>query len=119
MRLRILAVLVLGLVLAAGAVPARADIIPVLVSITPSSGGFLWTYDASVNLGQKVSPLGTKPGAATPVDDTRSINDYLTIYDFSGFTGVVNVPFGFNSQSLPLGSTPGRVFIPPAQDLAS
>jgi hypothetical protein len=112
MRLRILVALVLGVVLAAGAVPARADIIPVLTSITPSSGGFLWTYTATVNVGQKLSPLGAVPGSATPVDNTRSIEDYLTLYDFGGFTGVVILPPAFGFESLMIGSTPQQVSPP-------
>jgi PEP-CTERM motif len=120
MRLRILAVLVLGVVLAVGAVPARADIVPVLISITPTgSGTFLWTYEAGVNAGTKVSPFGSTPGAFTPIDNTRSIQDYLTLYDFGGFTGNVIVPVGYSFQSLPLGSTPALAPTPAGLDLAS
>lgn len=120
MRLRIFAVLVLGVLLVVGAVPARADIIPVLISVTPSgSGTFLWTYEAGVTVGSKVSPLGAIPGPATPVDNTRSIKDYVTLYDFGGFTGEVIVPGGYDFQSLPLGSTPDAVNVGPSSDLES
>ena len=116
MRLRILIVLVTVAVLAAGAMPARADVIPVLQTILPSSGGFMWTYTANVNSGQKLSPLGAVPGpGATPLDNTRSIEDYLTMYDFSGFTGIALVPSGFNYVSYAQGSTPA-VINPPFGD---
>jgi hypothetical protein len=61
-----------------------------------------------------VSPLGSVPGAFTPIDNTRSIKDYLTLYDFSGFTGNVIVPAGYAFQSLPTGSTPALAPPPPA-----
>jgi hypothetical protein len=119
MRLRTFAVLVLGVVLAVAAVPARADIVPVLQSITPSgTGTFLWTYQASVIAGSKVSPLGSTPGAATPIDNTRSVKDYLTLYDFSGFINATVDP-GYSWQSLPLGSTPAGVNIGSSADLPS
>jgi hypothetical protein len=119
MRFRIFAVLVLGVVLAVGAVPARADIVPVLLSVTPTgTGTFLWTYEAGVNAGTKVSPLGSVPGAFTPIDNTRSIEDYLTLYDFGGFI-TANVPVGFAFQSLPTGSTPALAPTPAGLDLST
>jgi PEP-CTERM motif-containing protein len=119
MRSRTFAVLVLGVVVAVGAVPARADIVPVLTSITPTgTGTFLWSYEAGVNSGTKVSPLGSVPGAFTPIDNTRSIKDYLTLYDFSGFI-TANVPTGYSFQSLPTGSTPALAPTPAGLDLSS
>lgn len=110
MRLRTLTVVATGLMLAMGAAPARADVIPLLINVEPSfvnPGNFLWTYLATINPGQKQSSMGSVPGVATPEDETRSILDYLTIYDWSGFTGVVIAdPTLYRFQALPFGSTP-------------
>jgi hypothetical protein len=124
MRLRVLIVVALVAVAGAG-VPASAEIHPVLTSVVPSAdlglpaGNFVWMYEAGINPNQKVSPEGTAPpGAETPEDMNRSLVDYLTIYDFGGFTGTVLVdPSLFFMQSLPIGSTPGLT--DPSRDLAT
>lgn len=125
MRLRVLATIVAVLVVAAIAGPANAEIHPVLTSIVPSAslglpaGNFVWMYTAEINPNQKVSPMGSAPpGVETPEDENRGLVDYLTIYDFGGFTGNVVVdPSLFLFQSLPVGSTPGQTN--PSVDLAS
>jgi len=107
--LRFLVAAVLGL---GGSPSARADQVPLLNSVTVSPihpGAFLWNFTATVNEGQRLSPLGAVPGpGATPQDDTRSVKDYLTIYDFGGFTGTVVLgdPTRFAFASYALGSTP-------------
>jgi hypothetical protein len=125
MRLRVIATIVAALVIAAIAGPASAEIHPVLTSIVPSAsvdlpaGHFVWMYTADINTNQKVSPMGSAPpGVETPEDQNRGLVDYLTIYDFGGFTGNVVVdPSLFLFQSLPVGSTPGQTN--PSVDLAS
>jgi len=109
MRLRTLSV-VTGLLLAAGAVPAHANLIPTLINITVNpSGGFLFNYQVQITEDQKASGLGSTPGPGiVPADDTRSIKDFITFYDFGGFNGTVIVPAGFAFQSFALGSTPER-----------
>jgi hypothetical protein len=114
MRLKVAVMLAaLGVVLSSA--PARAEIHPVLQGILPSTalglppGNFVWMYEASINPNQKVSPEGSAPpGTNTPEDTARLLVDYLTIYDFAGFTGTVIMdPSLFLFQSLPIGSTPG------------
>jgi len=118
MRMRTLFVVVAGLLLAAGVAPARADQVPLLNSVTPSPihpGAFLWNFTATVNVGQRLSPLGAVPGpGSTPQDDTRSVADYLTLYDFGGFTGTVVLgdPTRFAFASYNLGSTPALTLPP-------
>src|SRR5438093_10627639 len=112
MRLRTLAIIAGGLLLTAISVPARADFMIDLMNVVPSSGGFLWNYSASIMASDRLSPLGSVPAPGfNPEDNTRSIKDYLTIYDFSGFTGRVVVPnptqWSFVSYSF--GSTPADV----------
>ena len=112
MRLRTLIVVAAGLLLAAGAVPAHAGVTVDLVSVTPSSGGFLWTFQASFTSIDRLSPLGSVPAPGiNPPDNTRSIEDYVTIYDFGGFTGRVVLPntTQWNNISYNLGSTPADV----------
>jgi len=112
MRMRTLVVVVAGLLLAAGVPPALADQVPLLDSVTPSPihiGAFLWNFTATVNPGQRLSPLGIVPTAgSTPEDTNRSIKDYLTMYDFGGFTGTVVLgdPTRFAFVSYAVGSTP-------------
>jgi len=112
MRLRTLAIIAGGLLLTAISVPARADFMIDLMNVVPSSGGFLWNYSASIMASDRLSPLGSVPAPGfNPEDNTRSIKDYLTIYDFSGFTGRVVLPnptqWSFVSYSF--GSTPADV----------
>jgi hypothetical protein len=95
--------------------PASAEIHPVLQGVLPSEavglppGNWVWMYEAAINPNQKVSPEGSAPpGPNTAEDPGRTLVDYLTIYDFSGFTGIVIVdPVAWQFQSLPIGSTPG------------
>jgi hypothetical protein len=117
MRHRTLIALAVGALLALGAVPAQADLIPVLTGVTPGPGGFLWTFDVTVAPDQKMSPLGVTPGpGVTPADDTRSLKDYVTFYDFGG---VVILPdtTGFGFATYDIGSTPTRAN--PDADLAN
>lgn len=60
---------------------AKADIVPILDSVTVSGGGWSWNYNAELHQSQKVwdSTLNK------PVS-------YFTIYDFEGFTGTVTTP---------------------------
>jgi hypothetical protein len=112
MRLRTLSVVAAGLLLAVSAVPAHAGITVDLLTVTPSSGGFLWTFQATFTSADRLSPLGNVPAAGiNPKDDTRSIKDYVTIYDFGGFTGRVVLPSAtqWNFASYALGSTPADV----------
>jgi hypothetical protein len=91
--------------------------IPTLATITPSSGGFLWTFDVAISADQKASGAGSIPTAGVnTTDDTRSLKDYITWYDFGGFTGVVITPAGWDDLSFSLGSTPQGSN--PGQDLA-
>src|SRR2546425_248799 len=110
MRLRALAIIAVTLLAAAG--PARADFTVDIISVVPSSNGFLWNYSASITGSDRLSPLGSVPVPGfNPEDNSRSIKDYLTIYDFSGFTGRVVLPnpaqWSFVSYSF--GSTPADV----------
>ena len=67
MRTRLL--LTLGL-MAIGAATARADIIPVLQSVSPSGSNFAWTYTADLT------------------NDARLENgNFFTLYDFTGLVG--------------------------------
>lgn len=112
MRLRTLIVVAAGLLLAVGAVPAQAGITVDLLTVTPSSGGFLWTFQATFTSADRLSPLGSVPAPGiNPKDDTRSIKDYTTIYDFGGFTGRVVLPnqTQWNFANYALGSTPADV----------
>ena len=54
--------------LAVGAMHARADIVPQTPSITPTTGGYTWTYDAQLANDYSVRK-----------------NNFFTIVDFSGF----------------------------------
>jgi hypothetical protein len=112
MRLRTLIVVAAGLLLAAGAVPAQAGVTVDLLSVTTSSGGFLWTFQATFTSSDRLSPIGSVPAPGiNPQDDTRSIKDYVTIYDFGGFTGRVVLPnlTQWNFANYALGSTPADV----------
>jgi PEP-CTERM motif-containing protein len=119
MRLRTFTAIAAGLLIAASAVPAHAHLVPTLQSVTATgSGTFLWTYRVEVSEGQTMSSSGTIPtaGKQAAPDDTRSIKDYGTFYDFGGFTGVVQFfyePEGgganFDFRSYALGTTPFQV----------
>ena len=80
----------LGLGLLAACMPASADIIPQLNSITPVGSEFLWEYTADVTVSQYV--------------DT---GDYFTIYDFAGYVpGSDITPAGWSFSTLLTGVTP-------------
>ena len=92
--------------------PAPADIIPELVSITPSGGGdFIWTYQADLTIDQKASNSGSTPSFGTTLrDDTSSIQDYFMIYDFDGLVAGSDIlPSGWMFQSANVGSSPAAV----------
>jgi hypothetical protein len=115
MRLRIAMAVAAGMLVAAAAVPVHAGITLELNSVTPSvtnPGAFLWTYQASITAGDRLNSGGTVPAPGiNPEDDevpgANSIKDYVTVFDFGGFTGNVVLPGGgFAFVSYPLGSTP-------------
>ena len=99
-------------VLALGVAPAHADLSPVLISVTPSAGGFLWTYLVDVSAAQNMLTAGSipAPGVNPEDEDAGGPNDqkdYVTIYDFAGFTGNAIVdPTTTAFVSYFLGSTP-------------
>jgi hypothetical protein len=112
MRMRILLAIV-GIVLAAGAVPASADITPILETVVPiGDGTFLWTYRVEISAAQSMNDDGTIPTSdGNPEDDTNSIRDYLTIYDFAGLqtANPMAVQFsesGFDFRLYAFGATP-------------
>jgi PEP-CTERM motif-containing protein len=117
MRLRTLLTVVAGLLLLS-VVPAQAAIIPVLISVTnPEPGLFLWTYraDITVNTGMDNGSV-PPPGKELGPDTNGTVADYVTIYDFAGFTGLVQVsdPGGLAFVSYVTGTTPAEVNpIPP------
>lgn len=116
MRLRTLIVVAAGLV-AVSAVPAQATIIPVLISVAePGPGFFLWTYRAEITTSTGMDS-GTEPlpGKEAAPDTAGTVADYVTIYDFAGFTGLVQFSGeGFDSRSYLVGTTPAEVNpIPP------
>lgn len=87
------ALLSLGLVLSGGG--ARADIVPTVQSITSISGGYKWTYDASlVN------------------DQTIHTNDFFTIVDFGGYMpGGESQPANWVFSSAGIGKTPAGISV--------
>jgi hypothetical protein len=90
----------------------RADLTPVLASVT-GVGPFVFTYDVRLGATQTAQP-GAVPGASTntSVGFPGATNaDYVTIYDFTGFTGAHTEPAGWAFQSLLLGST-GSTLLP-------
>ena len=110
MRLKALTVIVAGLLLAAGAAPARADLSPTLFDVIATPDGNLWVYQVDVSGAQNMSATGSVPTAGiNPEDDETggTIKDYLTIYDFAGFLGVVQFSdSGFDYRVYSFGSTP-------------
>jgi hypothetical protein len=80
--------------------PAKADIIPQLVSVTPVGSEFLWTYTATLTSEQFLSRTSGDP------------NRYFTIYDFAGFVPMsATSPANWVFSSANLGVTPGDVTI--------
>src|SRR3954470_4788852 len=86
--------LILGLVLVgAGILVARADIIPSLSSVTGSAPNFTWNYSANVT-----------------VDETVNTGNFFTIYDFSSIMPTTTTqPAGWTFSTALLGPTPGLV----------
>jgi hypothetical protein len=104
---------VAGLLIALSAVSAQAAIIPVLISVTnPEPGLFLWTYraDITVNTGMHNGTV-PPPGKEVAPDTAGTVADYVTVYDFAGFTGLVQLsdPAGLDFRSYVLGTTPAEV----------
>jgi len=85
---------ILGLVLlGAGILVARGDIIPTLSSVTGSSPTFTWNYSANVT-----------------VDETINTGDFFTIYDFGAIAPGSNMqPTGWTFSQALLGPTPALV----------
>ena len=81
---------ILGLVLlGAGILIARGDIIPTLSSVTGSSPTFTWNYTANVT-----------------VDETINTGDFFTIYDFGAIVPGSNLqPTGWTFSQALLGPT--------------
>ena len=70
------------LVALCAAVPARAGLLPVNVSVTPEGGNFQWTY-----------------AVVLPTDSQLRSGDYFTIYDFGGLVaGSIQAPTGWAGQ---------------------
>lgn len=117
MRLRTLIVVAAGLVMALSAVPAQAAIIPVLLSVSePEPGLFIWTYRADIDANTGMADGTVPPPGKEPAPDTAgTVADYVTVYDFAGFTGLVQTSDpGFDSRSYLVGTTPAEVNpIPP------
>src|SRR5438874_7428641 len=84
--------------LAAG-LSARADIIPTLNSVSPTSGpDFTWSYRATLTQDENA------------VSGGRNGGDYFTIYDFGGFVPGSNAqPAGWTFTFSLVGTTPPRV----------
>ena len=91
---------------------ANASIIPSLQSVTPSGGGFNWTYTAQLSADQRLDPNATKnticagglpcsPAGLNPPSGT-----FFTIYDFSGFNNFTSAPTNWTAYTLVVGTTP-------------
>src|SRR5262249_27643751 len=79
--------------LALTAVPARAGLLPVSVTITPDAGNFRWTYAVTL-----------------PTDVRVQSGDYFTVYDFGGLVGgSIVAPDGWTASTSKVGPTPDRL----------
>ena len=84
---------ILGLVLGAAALTARADIIPTLSGISPNGSNFTWNYSSNVTVDQQVNP-----------------GDFFTIYDFGNFvSGSNSQPAGWTFSAQLTGINPTLV----------
>ena len=83
--------------LAASIGVASANVTPTLDSVLPSGSDWKWTYKVEVDAVQQVMT-----------------DDYFTIYDFAGYTGVHSEPAGWSLVTSLMGATPGTVI--PADD---
>lgn len=77
---------------------AKADIVPILNSVTASGGGWSWNYDAELHQSQKVW-----------ASQLQKPTSYFTIYDFEGFTGSVTTPSNWTYSVQNTGITPAGV----------
>lgn len=83
--------LVAMLVALACAADARAGLLPVNISITPSSGNYRYTY-----------------AVVLTTDSLLQNGDYFTVYDFAGYVDGSNTqPDNFEFAATPVGPTPG------------
>ncbi|UCF94222.1 MAG: PEP-CTERM sorting domain-containing protein [Desulfobacterales bacterium] len=89
---------VMGLMFSGSEAVADTITIQDVPTITPSAGGFLWSYDVNHTNGVVVggSSFGTDANAGS----------FITIYDFAGFTGTTSAPAGWSFSSALLGVTP-------------
>jgi len=75
--------------------PASADIVLEFlgVSVSPvDPGHFRWTYNAHVGPVSRVNAPGDGiAGPAAPLPGSSNPGDFVTLYDFRGFTGVAGV----------------------------
>jgi len=83
----------LGLVLGATILTARADIIPTLSSVTPAGSNFTWNYNSNLTVDEQINP-----------------GNFFTIYDFGNFvSGSNSQPAGWTFSSSLLGVNPSLV----------
>ena len=76
--------------LVAFAAPARAGLVPVLLIVTPESGGYRWSYTVNVTSDVQVNP-----------------GDYFTVYNFAGLVpDTLQAPDGWTAAAVNLGPTP-------------
>lgn len=76
--------------LAALATPVRAGLVPVLLVVTPESGGYRWTYSVNVTSNVQVNP-----------------GDYFTVYNFAGLVpDTLQAPTDWAAAAINLGPTP-------------
>jgi hypothetical protein len=84
-----------GAALALPAPRAGAAAIAVYDGTEPSSGGHTWTYRVSLPQGVRVAP-----------------GDFLTIFDFGGFTGVQSAPSNWTYVGALEGPVPALIAVP-------
>jgi hypothetical protein len=98
----------LGFVTALASSSANANTIT--VSSTGVVGG-VFSYMISEDAGGRISGTGAAPsGPTTPfISDGTLIDDYFTIYDFAGYTGVHTDPVGWSFVSQLVGPTDDSV----------
>jgi hypothetical protein len=77
---------------------AKADIVPILDSVTATGGGWSWNYNAELHQSQKVWDANLNK----PIS-------YFTIYDFEGFTGNVTTPSDWTYSAQATGVTPAGI----------
>jgi hypothetical protein len=105
-RISLLFVLVLAL-----SALASANIIPTLVSGSPTgSGPFLWSYSFTLS-GDQNALVGSAPsGPATVLNSATGVGAFVTIYDFAGYVnGTCTGPTGWTCSVQNVGFTPELV----------